>query len=185
MFLWPFYLRWSSNRLFCTCSQICGDYLLSKMDSQSAISYRNFANCMRDGRLLSKIDSYIQEHLLDVSEQEDFLKLPRLKVSWPLPFQVMHYSLLRSCAKYTFSFGLVYSWRWFWRITWPCLVMASCTPRWLAGCNAACGKIANPWSDWWRRWALRSTVSSSLHFPPFFPLVIHPIQRFNRSHQPS
>ncbi|RXN06314.1 influenza virus NS1A-binding [Labeo rohita] len=60
--------------------QICGDYLLSKMDSQSAISYRNFASCMGDGRLLGKIDSYIQEHLLDVSEQEDFLKLPRLKL---------------------------------------------------------------------------------------------------------
>uniref|UniRef100_A0A673K7G0 Influenza virus NS1A-binding protein homolog A-like n=1 Tax=Sinocyclocheilus rhinocerous TaxID=307959 RepID=A0A673K7G0_9TELE len=60
--------------------QICGDYLLSKMDSQSAISYRNFASCMGDGCLLGKIDSYIQEHLLDVSEQEDFLKLPRLKL---------------------------------------------------------------------------------------------------------
>uniref|UniRef100_A0A8C1CVD7 Influenza virus NS1A binding protein a n=1 Tax=Cyprinus carpio carpio TaxID=630221 RepID=A0A8C1CVD7_CYPCA len=60
--------------------QICGDYLLSKMDSQSAISYRNFASCMGDWRLLGKIDSYIQEHLLDVSEQEDFLKLPRLKL---------------------------------------------------------------------------------------------------------
>ncbi|XP_016354854.1 influenza virus NS1A-binding protein homolog A-like isoform X1 [Sinocyclocheilus anshuiensis] len=60
--------------------RICGDYLLSKMDSQSAISYRNFASCMGDGRLLGKIDSYIQEHLLDVSEQEDFLKLPRLKL---------------------------------------------------------------------------------------------------------
>uniref|UniRef100_A0A8C2ILF3 Influenza virus NS1A binding protein a n=1 Tax=Cyprinus carpio TaxID=7962 RepID=A0A8C2ILF3_CYPCA len=66
--------------------QICGDYLLSKMDSQSAISYRNFASCMGDGRLLGKIDSYIQEHLLDVSEQEDFLKLPRLKV------QTLYYS---------------------------------------------------------------------------------------------
>uniref|UniRef100_A0A673ICF5 Influenza virus NS1A-binding protein homolog A n=1 Tax=Sinocyclocheilus rhinocerous TaxID=307959 RepID=A0A673ICF5_9TELE len=60
--------------------RICGDYLLSKMDSQSAISYRNFASCMGDGRLLGKIDGYIQEHLLDVSEQEDFLKLPRLKL---------------------------------------------------------------------------------------------------------
>ncbi|KAL1253861.1 hypothetical protein QQF64_016090 [Cirrhinus molitorella] len=60
--------------------QICGDYLLSKMDAQSAISYRNFASCMGDGRLLGKIDSYIQENLLDVSEQEDFLKLPRLKL---------------------------------------------------------------------------------------------------------
>ncbi|XP_051954362.1 influenza virus NS1A-binding protein homolog A-like [Xyrauchen texanus] len=60
--------------------QICGDYLLSKMDSQSAISYRNFASCMGDARLLGKIDSYIQEHLFEVSEQEDFLKLPRLKL---------------------------------------------------------------------------------------------------------
>ncbi|MGH0148347.1 UNVERIFIED_CONTAM: hypothetical protein FKN15_047512 [Acipenser sinensis] len=60
--------------------QICGDYLLSKMDSQSCITYRNFASCMRDGRLMEKIDSYIQEHLLEVSEQDDFLKLPRLKL---------------------------------------------------------------------------------------------------------
>ncbi|XP_065124314.1 influenza virus NS1A-binding protein homolog A [Paramisgurnus dabryanus] len=60
--------------------QICGDYLLSKMDCQSAISYRNFASSMEDMRLLGKIDSYIQEHLLEVSEQEDFLKLPRLKL---------------------------------------------------------------------------------------------------------
>ncbi|XP_066548341.1 influenza virus NS1A-binding protein homolog A [Amia ocellicauda] len=60
--------------------QICGDYLLSKMDCQSSISYRNFASSMGDGRLLSKIDGYIQEHLLEISEQEDFLKLPRLKL---------------------------------------------------------------------------------------------------------
>uniref|UniRef100_A0A8C8GVC7 BTB domain-containing protein n=1 Tax=Oncorhynchus tshawytscha TaxID=74940 RepID=A0A8C8GVC7_ONCTS len=60
--------------------QICGDYLLSKMDSQTAISFRNFASCMGDGRMLAKIDAYIQEHLLEVSEQEDFLKLPRLKL---------------------------------------------------------------------------------------------------------
>ncbi|KAL1022830.1 hypothetical protein UPYG_G00032920 [Umbra pygmaea] len=60
--------------------QICGDYLLSKMDSQSAISFRNFASVMGDGRVLSEIDAYIQEHLLEVSEQEDFLKLPRLKL---------------------------------------------------------------------------------------------------------
>ena len=65
----------------CLCVQICGDYLLSKMDAQSAISYRHFASGMRDARLLGKIDSFIQEHLLEVSEQEDFLKLPRLKVS--------------------------------------------------------------------------------------------------------
>ncbi|KAG5847399.1 hypothetical protein ANANG_G00125630 [Anguilla anguilla] len=60
--------------------QICGDYLLSKMDHQSAISYRHFASSMGDGRLLSKIDGYIQEHLLEISEQDDFLKLPRLKL---------------------------------------------------------------------------------------------------------
>ncbi|XP_006634715.1 influenza virus NS1A-binding protein homolog A [Lepisosteus oculatus] len=60
--------------------QICGDYLLSKMDCQSCICYRNFASSMGDGRLLSKIDGYIQEHLLEISEQEDFLKLPRLKL---------------------------------------------------------------------------------------------------------
>lgn len=53
------------------------------MDSQTAISFRNFASCMGDGRMLAKIDAYIQEHLLEVSEQEDFLKLPRLKVSRP------------------------------------------------------------------------------------------------------
>lgn len=60
--------------------QICGDYLLSKIDSQSAISYRNFASSMADGRLLGKIDGYIQDHLQEISEQDDFLKLPRLKV---------------------------------------------------------------------------------------------------------
>ncbi|XP_062857958.1 influenza virus NS1A-binding protein homolog A [Trichomycterus rosablanca] len=60
--------------------QICGDYLLSKIDSQNAISYRNFASSMGDSRLLAKIDGYIQEHLLEISEQEDFLKLPRLKL---------------------------------------------------------------------------------------------------------
>uniref|UniRef100_A0A6Q2Z729 BTB domain-containing protein n=1 Tax=Esox lucius TaxID=8010 RepID=A0A6Q2Z729_ESOLU len=60
--------------------QICGDYLLSKMDSQSAIPYRDFASSMGDGRLLGKIDGYIQEHLLELSEQEHFLKLPRLKL---------------------------------------------------------------------------------------------------------
>ncbi|XP_015232155.1 influenza virus NS1A-binding protein homolog A [Cyprinodon tularosa] len=60
--------------------QICGDYLLSKVDSQNAISFRNFANFMGDGRLLAKVDAYIQDHLLEVSEQEDFLKLPRLKL---------------------------------------------------------------------------------------------------------
>uniref|UniRef100_A0A3B5QSV2 Influenza virus NS1A binding protein a n=1 Tax=Xiphophorus maculatus TaxID=8083 RepID=A0A3B5QSV2_XIPMA len=66
--------------------QICGDYLLSKVDSQNAISFRNFANSMSDGRLLAKVDAYIQDHLLDISEQEDFLKLPRLKV------QTLYYS---------------------------------------------------------------------------------------------
>lgn len=54
------------------------------MDVQSCISYRNFASCMGDSRLLNKIDGYIQEHLLQISEQEDFLKLPRLKVSLSL-----------------------------------------------------------------------------------------------------
>ncbi|KAI1882922.1 hypothetical protein AGOR_G00239880 [Albula goreensis] len=60
--------------------QICGDYLLSKMDCGTAISYRHFASSMGDGRLLGKIDGYIQEHLLEISEQDDFLKLPRLKL---------------------------------------------------------------------------------------------------------
>lgn len=54
------------------------------MDSQNAISFRNFASSMGDGRLLDKVDAFIQDHLLDVSEQEDFLKLPRLKVSLKL-----------------------------------------------------------------------------------------------------
>lgn len=58
--------------------QVCGDYLLSKIDSQSAISFRSFARCMNDNRLLEKIDIYIQEHLQEISEQDDFLKLPRL-----------------------------------------------------------------------------------------------------------
>lgn len=61
-------------------SQICGDYLLSKMDAQNAISFRNFASSMGDARLLAKVDAFIQDNLLEVSEQEDFLKLPRLKV---------------------------------------------------------------------------------------------------------
>ncbi|NWS13042.1 NS1BP protein, partial [Pachyramphus minor] len=60
--------------------QVCGDYLLSKMDVQSCISYRNFASSMGDSRLLNKIDGYIQEHLVEISEQEEFLKLPRLKL---------------------------------------------------------------------------------------------------------
>uniref|UniRef100_A0A7N6BS23 BTB domain-containing protein n=1 Tax=Anabas testudineus TaxID=64144 RepID=A0A7N6BS23_ANATE len=60
--------------------QICGDYLLSKIDSQNAISLRNFASSMGDGRLLGKVDAFIQDNLLEVSEQEDFLKLPRLKL---------------------------------------------------------------------------------------------------------
>lgn len=54
------------------------------MDSQNAISFRNFASSMGDGRLLDKVDTFIQDHLLEVSEQEDFLKLPRLKVSFKL-----------------------------------------------------------------------------------------------------
>ncbi|XP_063282264.1 influenza virus NS1A-binding protein [Pelobates fuscus] len=60
--------------------QVCGDYLMSKMDAESCISYRNFVNSMGDWRLLSKIDTYIQQHLLEISDQEDFLKLPRLKL---------------------------------------------------------------------------------------------------------
>lgn len=50
------------------------------MDVTSCISYRNFASCMGDSRLLNKVDAYIQEHLLQISEEEEFLKLPRLKV---------------------------------------------------------------------------------------------------------
>ncbi|XP_056271234.1 influenza virus NS1A-binding protein homolog A isoform X1 [Pseudoliparis swirei] len=60
--------------------QICGDYLLSKTDSESAISLRNFASSVGDARVLAKVDAFIQDHLLEVSEQEDFLKLPRLKL---------------------------------------------------------------------------------------------------------
>uniref|UniRef100_A0A8C8TIU3 Influenza virus NS1A binding protein n=1 Tax=Peromyscus maniculatus bairdii TaxID=230844 RepID=A0A8C8TIU3_PERMB len=66
--------------------QVCGDYLLSRMDVTSCISYRNFASCMGDSRLLNKVDAYIQEHLLHISEEEEFLKLPRLKV------QTLYYS---------------------------------------------------------------------------------------------
>nr|KAF6316112.1 influenza virus NS1A binding protein [Pipistrellus kuhlii] len=66
--------------------QVCGDYLLSRMDVTSCISYRNFASCMGDSRLLNKVDAYIQEHLLQISEEEEFLKLPRLKV------QTLYYS---------------------------------------------------------------------------------------------
>ncbi|XP_041913989.1 influenza virus NS1A-binding protein homolog A [Alosa sapidissima] len=69
--------------------QICGDYLLSKMDAQSAISYRHFASGMGDTRLLGKIDGFIQENLLEVSEQEDFLKLPRLKLEVMLEDNLM------------------------------------------------------------------------------------------------
>ncbi|XP_069794279.1 influenza virus NS1A-binding protein homolog A isoform X4 [Narcine bancroftii] len=50
------------------------------MDVQNCISYRNFASQMGDSRLLSQIDSCIQENLLEISEQDEFLKLPRLKV---------------------------------------------------------------------------------------------------------
>ncbi|XP_076832976.1 influenza virus NS1A-binding protein homolog B isoform X2 [Brachyhypopomus gauderio] len=60
--------------------QICGDYLLSKMDCQSAIAYRSFASSMGDDRLLSNVDAYIQEHLLEIAEKDNFLKLPRLKL---------------------------------------------------------------------------------------------------------
>lgn len=70
----------NSCQLVTLTSQICGDYLLSKMDSQNAISFRNFASSMGDARVLAKVDAFIQDHLLEVSEQEDFLKLPRLKV---------------------------------------------------------------------------------------------------------
>lgn len=65
------------------------------MDSQNAISFRNFASSMVDARLLDKVDAYIQDHLLEVSEQEDFLKLPRLKVSLHLhdvTFKIMRLS---------------------------------------------------------------------------------------------
>ncbi|KAA0719106.1 Influenza virus NS1A-binding protein -like protein B [Triplophysa tibetana] len=60
--------------------QVCGDYLLSKIDGQSAISFRNFTSSMADSRLLGKIDGYIQDNLQEISEQDDFLKLPRLKL---------------------------------------------------------------------------------------------------------
>ncbi|KAF7241339.1 hypothetical protein EYD10_12080 [Varanus komodoensis] len=60
--------------------QVCGDYLLSRMNVESCISYRNFASSMGDSRLLNKIDGYIQEHLLQIADQEEFFKLPRLKL---------------------------------------------------------------------------------------------------------
>ncbi|KAG7265212.1 hypothetical protein CRUP_009099 [Coryphaenoides rupestris] len=57
--------------------QICGEYLISKMESQNAISFRNFASSMGDGRVLAKVDAYIQEHLLDLEVMlEDNLTLP-------------------------------------------------------------------------------------------------------------
>lgn len=78
-------------------SQICGDFLLSKMDSQNAISYRNFASSMADARLLAKIDCYIQENLLAISELEDFLKLPRLKVRLTFTALTFLFSAMHFC----------------------------------------------------------------------------------------
>lgn len=69
------------------------------MDSQNAICFRNFTSSMGDGRLLAKVDAFIQDHLLEVSEQEDFLKLPRLKVSLNLHVFIM----LKSSSKYFIS----------------------------------------------------------------------------------
>ncbi|XP_049632440.1 influenza virus NS1A-binding protein isoform X3 [Suncus etruscus] len=60
--------------------QVCGDYLLSRMDVSSCISYRSFASRMGDSRFLHQVDTYIQEHLVQVAEEEEFLKLPRLKL---------------------------------------------------------------------------------------------------------
>lgn len=50
------------------------------MDVSSCISYRSFASRMGDSRFLHQVDTYIQEHLVQVAEEEEFLKLPRLKV---------------------------------------------------------------------------------------------------------
>uniref|UniRef100_A0A4W3KDE0 Influenza virus NS1A binding protein b n=1 Tax=Callorhinchus milii TaxID=7868 RepID=A0A4W3KDE0_CALMI len=66
--------------------QVCGDHILSRMEVQNCISYRNFASQMGDSRLLGQIDNCIQEHLMEISEQDAFLKLPRLKV------QTLYYS---------------------------------------------------------------------------------------------
>ncbi|KAI2652093.1 hypothetical protein H4Q32_014928 [Labeo rohita] len=124
--------------------------LVKEMDSQSAISYRNFASCMGDGRLLGKIDSYIQEHLLDVSEQEDFLKLPRLKLEVMLEDNL---TLPSNGKLYSKVIG------WVQRSLW---------------------ENGEPLER------LMEEVSTALHcellspFPPFLPLVIHPIHRFNR-----
>uniref|UniRef100_A0A4W3JX28 Influenza virus NS1A binding protein b n=1 Tax=Callorhinchus milii TaxID=7868 RepID=A0A4W3JX28_CALMI len=60
--------------------QVCGDHILSRMEVQNCISYRNFASQMGDSRLLGQIDNCIQEHLMEISEQDAFLKLPRLKL---------------------------------------------------------------------------------------------------------
>lgn len=81
--------------------QICGDYLLSKIDCQSVIAYRNFASSMGDGRLLGKIDSYIQEHLMDISEKDDFLKLPRLKASLKENLNTVTESSVSATSHYT------------------------------------------------------------------------------------
>lgn len=62
---------------------------------------------MGDSRLLNKIDSYIQEHLLQISDQEEFLKLPRLKVSACMHTSSFHFEIkmeLSYAHKSYFSF---------------------------------------------------------------------------------
>ena len=60
--------------------KVCANYLLSRMDVTSSISYQNFASYMGDLCLLNKLDAFIQECLLQISEEEEFFKLPQLKL---------------------------------------------------------------------------------------------------------
>ncbi|XP_061434733.1 influenza virus NS1A-binding protein [Lethenteron reissneri] len=79
--------------------QVCGDYLLSCVDGTNCISYRNFAGHMDDSRLLAQVDAFIQSHLVEISEGEEFLKLPRLQVEVVLEENVWLPSNGKLCTK--------------------------------------------------------------------------------------
>uniref|UniRef100_A0A8C5I0V8 BTB domain-containing protein n=1 Tax=Gouania willdenowi TaxID=441366 RepID=A0A8C5I0V8_GOUWI len=76
------FVLYRSSRLFqmLTPNLFFKELLKQTLLSHNAISFRNFASSMGDGRVLAKVDAFIQDHILEVSEQEDFLKLPRLKL---------------------------------------------------------------------------------------------------------
>ncbi|KAF1385464.1 hypothetical protein PFLUV_G00108040 [Perca fluviatilis] len=57
--------------------QVCGHELMAH---RAVLACCSPYLSMGDVRVLAKVDAFIQEHLLEVSEQEDFLKLPRLKL---------------------------------------------------------------------------------------------------------